>query len=133
MDQPVLLLLQSQSLARIIQGSCLQIDQELLLPLPISQQLMALGPGLLQLSGSQPLLAPGGGHWRQERLHGVASKTIQPKPLLSGTGQLLTLALGGEIQQQRPQLLHLIAIDHHAIEAMATHQSPFTQPPFPGE
>ena len=53
----------------------------------------------------------------------LTSRAIQPAALLTGAGQLLALALDGEIEQQRPQLQHLGAADDDAIEAMAAAEA----------
>ena len=76
----------------------------LLLVGAILQHGFLLGPGLLQRCGrlGPQLLALA--HRLQHGREFAATKTIQPTPLLPGAGELLGLALTGEIQQQRPQL-----------------------------
>lgn len=50
----------------------------------------------------------------------LATETIQPVALLPGTGQLLRLSLNGEVDQQRTQILKLLAINCCAVEAGST-------------
>ena len=59
----------------------------------------------------------------------LTSRAIQPAALLTGAGQLLALALDGEIEQQGPQLQHLGAADDDAIEAMAAAEAALQQAP----
>ena len=63
----------------------------------------------------------------------LISGAIQPAALLTGAGQLLALALDGEIEQQGPQLQHLGAADDDAIEAMATAEAALQQAPIAAE
>jgi hypothetical protein len=62
-----------------------------------------------------------------------AGKAIQPAALLTRAGQLLGLALHGEIQQQWPQLLNLGAIHGHAIEAVAAAEAIVAEAPLTAE
>jgi hypothetical protein len=61
-----------------------------------------IGTGLLEPLEAQPPLLPVLTHPLQQLLQLRPAKTIQPAPLQTGPGQLLTLPLHREINQQRP-------------------------------
>ena len=74
-------------------------------------------------------VAPEGRGGGQHRPLIRPSEPIEPATLLARAGQLLGLALNGEIEKQGAQIQHLAAADRHAIEPMPTGEAPLLQTP----
>jgi hypothetical protein len=98
----------------------------------------AVGSGPIGAGGGQrrrsPLpVAPGGRRRREARAVIGSGEAVQPAALLAGAGQLLGLALDGEIQQQRAQFHHLAAADRHAVEPMPAEGLALLEAPIAAE
>ena len=121
--EAVLVGLEPLALERIVQSRRLQIFEPLLLlqPLALKGQLLGSRPLQGRRRRLPKLKGLAGGF--QQPLVALNGRAIQPAALQTGAGQLLALALDGEIEQQGPQLKHLGATDDDAIEAIATAEA----------
>ena len=133
MGQAIFLPLQPLTLQRILELGRLQFGQQPLLLGAALLQLVPVGAGLLQARRRLFPIAPGRRHWLQQGLEGFPSKAIQPTALLTRAGELLGLALHGEVKQQGAQLLDLGTAHHHPVEPVAAGQTVLAEAPLAAE
>lgn len=131
MGQPVLLPLEPLAFSGILERRGLQLRQQVLLAVPLQGEALPVSAGPRQGCGLPLPLQPGGAGGFEGLGQALTGEAIQPAALLAGAAQLLGLALDGEIEQQRPQLQHLAAAHHHAIEPVAAGEPALLEPPVP--
>ena len=131
--QPVLLDLQPLPLLRVVEGGCLQVVEELKLLLPFALEPLLVGQGGGQGCLRRTPAAEAEAARLQQAQLAVAGKPVEPAALLAGTGQLLGLALHGEIEQQGAQFEDLGAAHRGAVDPVAAVGASLLEPPVAAE